>query len=193
MAHDWNEAAAGWDDAPGVALYAERAFASLVDHVGAETLKDTRVLDFGCGTGLLSERLAPRARAVIAVDPSQPMIDRVRAKALEGVTARSADILRDGPPADWQEGFDLVCASSVLAFVPDYPRAVATLSALLVPGGWLIHWDWQDETGDSHGFSEGRMREVLTGAGLRRVHVGEAFAMESGGQRMPVLMGAGQQ
>lgn len=64
----WAEAAPSWDTDPAVLTYAEAALASLRAAVALRP--DARVLDFGCGTGVLTERLAPRVREVVADDAS---------------------------------------------------------------------------------------------------------------------------
>ena len=56
MAKSWDEYAADWDNEPSALLYADKAFESLQQIVD---IQDLRVLDFGCGTGLLSQKLSP--------------------------------------------------------------------------------------------------------------------------------------
>ncbi len=49
------------------------------------------VLDFGCGTGILSESLAPKVKQVIGVDMSPKMVDAYNAKAAaKGISNMSA-------------------------------------------------------------------------------------------------------
>ena len=47
-----------------------------------------RVLDIGCGDGLLTSRFAPQAAAVVAVDPSLPELREARSGRPEGLAAR---------------------------------------------------------------------------------------------------------
>ena len=73
---EWDEHAAGWDDNEAVRAYADAAHASLVSAVAAAgiELAGANVCDFGCGTGLLTERLvAAGCRHVDAVDTSSAM------------------------------------------------------------------------------------------------------------------------
>ena len=53
MTDDWNDYADGWDDNSDVRRYANRAFASLDDHLNlrGKDWRSKRVLDFGCGFG----------------------------------------------------------------------------------------------------------------------------------------------
>ena len=76
MTDNWNEHASSWDDKPEVKLYADKAFASLVAQTDLRGAGWTskRVLDFGCGTGLLAQKVAPYVGELIAVDTSEKMI-----------------------------------------------------------------------------------------------------------------------
>jgi len=97
-----------------------------------------RVLDAGCGTGFLAERLIARGgigRYVLA-DISPVMLGRARARlagAAPGPLACAMDIQH---PA-LRPGFDLVASSMALHWTEDMGRAVAALWKLLRPGGLL--------------------------------------------------------
>ena len=77
-----------------------------------------RVLDFGAGTGLLTDRLVAEGATVHAVDSSAGMLEVLEAKIADrgwtGVTFGA------GLP-DSSEVFDLVVCSSVCSFLDDYP------------------------------------------------------------------------
>lgn len=190
----WAEAAESWDDDPIVNAYAQAAWASLLDAVAVEA--DARVLDFGCGTGLLAERLASRVREVVAVDASPAMVQILAAKALpnvrHGVASLSPergddDALTAGP-------FALIVCSSVCAFLDDYPGTVARLAARLAPGGHLVQWDWElDPTADEpFGLTREHITQALEGAGLEVVSVGVGFDVPVEDQHMRPLMGVGR-
>lgn len=190
----WAEAAAGWDDDPIVNAYARAAWASLLAAVAVEA--DARVLDFGCGTGLLTERLAARVREVVAVDASAAMVKVLATKALPNVRHGVAqlspevgddDALTRGP-------FDLIVCSSVCAFLDDYPGTLAMLAARLAPGGHLVQWDWElDPTADEpFGLTRAGITQAIEGAGLEVVSVGVGFDVPVEDQHMRPLMGVGR-
>jgi SAM-dependent methyltransferase len=79
---NWDEHADGWDENPNVRKYADHAFASLIDAIDCEGL---RIFDFGCGTGLLTEKIARNAAAVVALDPAPKMLDVLARKTLTNV------------------------------------------------------------------------------------------------------------
>ncbi|NVK14923.1 MAG: methyltransferase domain-containing protein [Rhodobacteraceae bacterium] len=193
MSSDWNDYADGWDGNSDVRLYADRAFAALDACAGitAGGWQHKRVLDFGCGTGLLSGKLAPHVQEVAAVDTSERMIAVLAGKALPNVRALHADILDGGGAGQGLRGFDLICASSVCSFLPDYPGAVARLAGLLNSCGLFVQWDWLARDRGGCGLTVQQVRDVLQQAGLDGIRVEQVFEMGSGGQAMPVLMGTG--
>lgn len=157
---------------------------------------DTRVLDFGCGTGLLTERLAPRVREVVAVDASPAMVEVLAGKSLPnvrfGVAKWTPETISDGELAAGP--FDLVVCSSVCAFLDDYPGAVAMLADRLGPSGYFVQWDWELDpaAAEPFGLSSDGITKALEGAGLDVVSVGIGFDVPIEGRHMRPLMGIGR-
>lgn len=73
----WDDCAASWDEDDIVREYSEKAFASLLSELQDSLLAASRILDFGCGTGLLTERILKRFPSiqVVALDSSPKMIE----------------------------------------------------------------------------------------------------------------------
>ena len=197
----WDEHADGWDENPAVRAYSEAAFASLVrlDEDGRLNLDGARILDFGCGTGLLGERLSKRAKVVVAIDTSVEMIhvlkDKMKKRGLDNVRgiAKPIDAAMAADASLFEEPFDIVTCSSVCAFLEDYPSMARTLSQLLRPGGAFVQWDWElDPTSDEpFGLTRSQIEEALNTVGLRDVLVDVAFDVEFEGERMRPLLGFG--
>ena len=139
----WDVHADGWDKNPAVRAYSEAAFASLVrlDEDGWLNLDGARILDFGCGTGLLAERLSKPAKDVVAIDTSVEMVhvlnDKIGKRGLDNVKgiAKPIDVAITTDSHLFEEPFDLVMCSSVCGFLEDYPTMARTLSRLLQAGG----------------------------------------------------------
>ncbi len=76
-ASEWDEYASDWDVNSDVQEYSEKAYALWVKKVAPAVtdLSHSRVLDFGCGTGLLTEKLADKCGQIIALDSSPSMIE----------------------------------------------------------------------------------------------------------------------
>jgi 2-polyprenyl-6-hydroxyphenyl methylase / 3-demethylubiquinone-9 3-methyltransferase len=107
------------------------------DFIAARTvLSGARVLDVGCGGGLLAESLTRRGARVTAIDLAPAMIETARLHAAQsglGIDYRVADIatLEDAP-------FDAVCCMEMLEHVADPGAFLALLAGRLRPGGSLF-------------------------------------------------------
>lgn len=187
----WDDEAAGWDDDPAVRTYAAAAFRSLNETLASRGVPwvGARVLDFGCGTGLLTAAMAEHAREVVGLDASVAMIDVLRAKAAPNVRAVAGDL-----EALELGAFDLITCSSVCAFLPDYPATVAALVGRLVPGGLFVQWDWELDPDEEEpfGLSRDTIRQALLDAGLEGVEVNVGFEASFQGQTMAPLLGVGR-
>lgn len=102
---------------------------------------DSRVIEFGCGTGMTALIHAPHVGEIIATDISEAMLElareRVKESGYEGQNLRFelADIdTYDGEAG----GFDAVLCLSLLHLVADRAHALANARRLLKPGGYLI-------------------------------------------------------
>ncbi|MBL4687325.1 MAG: class I SAM-dependent methyltransferase [Nannocystaceae bacterium] len=178
-----------------MARYAAAAFESL-QRIAGDSLSGARVLDFGCGTGLLTRHLSSVVRAVVSVDTSLAMIEGLAGKNLANVVPVCAAVTTQLLRSDQRlaGAFDLVVCSSVCAFVEDYPGTIATLASALGPGGLLVQWDWEraEDDEESLGLSRSAIREALSGAGLEQLSVQTGFSIEVEGNEMAPLMGVGR-
>lgn len=90
------------------------------------------ILECGCGTGLILERIARFARSAKAIDLSPRMLDHARARGLDVREASVTDIPFSA------ESFDVTCAFKVLAHVPEVGRALSEMARVTRPGGVVI-------------------------------------------------------
>lgn len=93
-----------------------------------------RVLDAGCGTGLIGPLIRPRAELLIGMDLSAGMLDKARARGVY-------DQLEQGDLAGYLAGeqapFDLILVADVFVYIGALEEVFERLAARLVPGGWL--------------------------------------------------------
>ena len=186
-----DDLAADWDTREDARIYAEQAFQSWNRKIAplVSNLAESRVLDFGCGTGLLTEKLAPLCGHIVAVDTSRRMIEILRRKVEDGdignitpleTAINSVTIAQNRELSD---AFDLIVASSVCSFLSDYNATLRDLSSLMKPGGLFVQWDWLDR------MTKDRIRNAYEASGLIKLGVEEAYIMEIENESMPVVMG----
>jgi ubiquinone/menaquinone biosynthesis C-methylase UbiE len=98
-----------------------------------------RVLEVGCGTGIIAEKLAelPGVAEVTGVDPSPYFVERARRRA----PALQFDVA-DGRALPFDGGtFDGVVFATTLCHVPGAAQALAEAHRVLRPGGFLLVYD----------------------------------------------------
>lgn len=106
----------------------------------ADAAKARKIIDLGCGTGLLTRALATPGRVVLGVDPSAPMLTYARRQpGAEAVTW----LLGDATTLSRAGDADLIvsAANTMMHISPwDYPPVLSALREALRPGG-LISFD----------------------------------------------------
>jgi 2-polyprenyl-3-methyl-5-hydroxy-6-metoxy-1,4-benzoquinol methylase len=151
---DFDAAAATWDENPGRVKVAQDVARAIRETV--KLTPDMDVLDFGCGTGLLTLQLQPMVRSITGVDSSQGMIDilgaKIKKQGLRNVQARLIDLDK----GDVLEGrYDLVVSSMTFHHVRDVPVVLNQLARILKPSGQVAIADLDCDEGKFHDSDEG--------------------------------------
>lgn len=187
MSDSWDDYANDWDSNPDVIEYSNMAFDSLCTY---KNLNGLNVLDFGCGTGQLTEKIAHVASSVVAIDSSPKMIDVLKNKNIHNVHALACEVTRNSINNNpiFETGFDLIVASSVCAFLPNYEETLSNLKLLLKKNGELIQWDWK-QNNEGFGFTKEIIASAYSNVGLSIVRVSEPFSIVNEKGTMQVIMG----
>lgn len=169
--------AATWDSNPKNAARTAHTAEVLRAHLPLGG--DSRVLDYGCGSGELALALLPYVGYVKGVDTSKGMIERFKEKIKErGLTRVEAELVEAG--AALEGGFDLIICNMVLHHIPDPLLYVRQFESSLVAGGFLAIIDLDKEDGSFHPpatpgvFHQGFSREEI-GAWLAYSYLTERY------------------
>lgn len=102
-------------------------------------LKGKRVVDVGCGGGILSESMAARGATVTGIDLSEKALGVAKLHLLE--SGRSVDYRLSSAEdlADQEAGtYDVVTCMEMLEHVPNPASTIAACAALVKPGGHVF-------------------------------------------------------
>ena len=102
--------------------------ADFVERFGA----NRDVLEVGCGTGLVLQRLTRFARTACGLDLSPGMLEKARARGLHVVEGSATALPFEA------ESFDVTCSFKVLAHIPEVALALREMARVTRPGGVVI-------------------------------------------------------
>jgi len=166
----FNGAAAMWDQMRADLIGARTDLVALLDLLDSSWV----VGDLGCGTGHLSEVLAPVVRRVMPVDEAGAMLSaaKKRLAPFENVDVRSGEIeslpIEDG-------ALDVALLFMVTHFVLEPAKVLAEVRRVLAPGGRVVILDLTSHEREEYslqmghvwqGFTEEQVRTWMTEAGL---------------------------
>jgi ubiquinone/menaquinone biosynthesis C-methylase UbiE len=173
---DFDKDAARWDEHPTRVQLAQDVASAIARAVPLGPTMD--VLDFGCGTGIVTLQLAPSVGSVTGVDSSQGMLEVLNAKIdRQGHTNVTTRLLRPGE--DLAGAYDLIVSSMTLHHIEDTDALLTQFFRSLKAPGWLCVADLDPEQGEFHddntgvfhfGFERAALRRALVGAGFVDVH-----------------------
>jgi len=111
-----------------------------VNYIADRTaLKGARVLDVGCGGGILSEALAAAGSVVTGIDLAPRVLEVARLHLHEsGVQVDYREISVEALAAEMPAKFDAIACMEMLEHVPDPGSVIAACATLLKPGGRLF-------------------------------------------------------
>jgi 2-polyprenyl-6-hydroxyphenyl methylase / 3-demethylubiquinone-9 3-methyltransferase len=107
---------------------------------GQLPLAGKRVLDVGCGGGILADAMARAGAQVLGIDLAAKALKVAQLHALEAGTpnVEYREISVEALAADQPAAFDAVTCMEMLEHVPDAASVVRACSKLVKPGGWVF-------------------------------------------------------
>lgn len=166
----FNAEAAAWDSNPDVHRASDGALQAILAAFPSSLLESARVLEIGCGTGLLTLLLAPHVSAILAIDAADGMVDALEKKLARPENAPLSQkiqplcvMLEDPedrrlPPADasvpdgHRAKYDLITSHLVLHHIADLAAVLKTMLGCLEPGGQVALTDFEDFGPDARKF-----------------------------------------
>jgi ubiquinone/menaquinone biosynthesis C-methylase UbiE len=150
LTNPFDEKAVTWDDDPAKVARARQVAAAIGRRV--PLTRSMRVLDYGAGTGLLSEALHGAVGELTLADSSAGMRTAIERKmhtgSLVGARLWDLDLSTDAVP---DERFDLVVCLLTLHHITEVDEVLRAFAALLEQGGHLCIADLDEEDGSFHG------------------------------------------
>jgi predicted TPR repeat methyltransferase len=165
--------------------------AAAIDTVAGTARRFDRVLDIGCGTGLMGTAIRPRAGALVGVDLSPAMLAEARAKGLYD-RLLAADLVEF--LAAEAGAFDLIVAADVLVYIPDLAPVLAVAARVLAPDGLfaftLEHSEGEPALGAGLRYAHGtvHLREAAAAAGLSVRHLAPVSTRSEKGRPVASLV-----
>jgi predicted TPR repeat methyltransferase len=191
----FDEKAATWDADPAKverAAAVARCIAAMVP-LGPST----RLLEYGAGTGLVTQALRDAVGPVTLVDTSTGMREVMHAKIEAGalVDARVWAVNLESEPAP-DEQFDVIVTVMTLHHIHDLARVLAGFADLLAPGGHLCIADLEREDGSFHGadfdghrgFERPALADELAAAGFTDTSFSDCTQLVRDGVTYPVFL-----
>lgn len=182
---DFDAEAAKWDEKPARVQLAGKVAEAIIGQV--QLTPAMRVMDFGCGTGLLSEKLQPLVGSITGVDSSAGMLEVFKAKIARDGQTNIQTLLIDPDKDEALTGsYDLIVSSMTLHHIREPKVLLRQLHAVLAPGGVLAIADLDldggrfhdDNTGVFHfGFDRAALRDLFAETGFIDVRASTASEM----------------
>ena len=107
---------------------------------GLAPLQGKRVVDIGCGGGILADSMARKGARVLGIDLSTKALKVAQLHAIEASTpgVEYREVSAEALAAEQPESFDVVTCMEMLEHVPDPASVVQACAALVKPGGWVF-------------------------------------------------------
>ena len=144
------------------------------------------LLDFGSGTGLLLEQVAPMVDQITAVDVSPSMMAQLLKKQ-DRIACKLIPKELDLEKESLDEQFDGIISSMTLHHIADVPEMLKTFYSLLPEGGFVALADLDTEDGSFHsedtgvqhfGFDRGWFQQALEQAGFANIQMDTVNTIE---------------
>ena len=133
----FNELASRWWDTDGDFKPLHEINPLRLDYICRQSnLEDLKIVDIGCGGGILSEAMAKKGGIVTGIDMAEKAIAVAKLHQIESKTTVDYKLMTAEELAEDEAGsFDIVTCLEMLEHVPDPSKVIQSCADLLKPGG----------------------------------------------------------
>lgn len=171
---DFDREAATWDEVPTRVKLATDIAAAISEEIVLTSNMD--VLDFGCGTGLLTLQLQPLVHSIMGLDSSRGMIDVLKAKIDKKNLPNVRTQYIDTDTGDILKGsYHLIVTSMTLHHVKEIRPLLDQFYRIVAPSGYLCIADLDLDEGKFHGNNDGVFHFGFDRAVLRQAFMEAEF------------------
>jgi ubiquinone/menaquinone biosynthesis C-methylase UbiE len=158
--------------------------------------KSMHIMDFGSGTGLLLERIAPLVGKITAVDTSASMTKQLAEKRSR-LNCKLEMMEVDLEKTEIDQTFDGIISSMTMHHIRDIDAMFAKFYRMLKPGGFIAISDLDKEDGSFHsedtgifhfGFERESIARAATRVGFKVVEVTTASVVHKPQGDFPVFL-----
>jgi len=174
---DFDKDASQWDENP-VRVKLVRDVANTI-RKQVKLKPEMNVMDFGCGTGLLTLHIQPFVHSITGIDSSKGMLDVLNSKIRKLKLDNTSSSFIDLDKGDILAGkYDLIVSNMTLHHIKNVDSLLIRFYNVLNPGGYLCLCDLDSEEGKFHddntgvfhnGFSREELIKKYSNAGFENV------------------------
>jgi cyclopropane fatty-acyl-phospholipid synthase-like methyltransferase len=158
--------------------------------------KSMHIMDFGSGTGLLLERIAPHVGKITAIDVSKAMNAQLKEKQSR-IRCEVQMLELDLAISPLDQKFDGIVSSMTLHHIKDVAAMFGRFHAMLSDGGFIAIADLDREDGTFHsqdtgvhhaGFAKDEIAKLAADAGFKRIAISIVSVVHKPSGRYPVFL-----
>lgn len=194
-------AAKEWDSKPTSQLVAKTTSQTIREHI---SLENKKLLDYGCGTGLLAFSISDEANSVLGMDDSIGMVEVFNQKAkdfgFKNIKALRHNIDNEALPS---QAFDIIVTSMTLHHIKNPDSFFKKCKVALKPNGYLCISDLDEENGTFHenhnndgihhfGFSKKTIQQLYIKNEFKVIYLDDICTLERENGNFPIFLSIGQ-